>query len=62
MVIGFESTSYTVNEGVAGGKLEVCIEVFNPEDDQSLSATVDLTVQSLAGTGELIKLANHQDL
>ena len=42
-----------MNEGVAGGKLEVCVRVINPEDDQPLSATIDLTIQSLLGTGQL---------
>ena len=41
-----------MNEGVAGGTLEVCVRVFNPENNQPLSATIDLTIQSLPGTGK----------
>ena len=55
VVIGFERSSYTVNEGVASGKLEVCVRVFNPEDDQSLAATTSLAIQTLQGEGELIQ-------
>ena len=41
-----------MNEGVAGGTLQVCVQVFNPENNQPLSATIDLTIQSLPGTGK----------
>ena len=51
-MIGFEETMYTVNEGIRGGMLRVCVKVFNPVDSQTLPATISLTIQSTPNTGE----------
>ena len=57
VVIGFEKTSFRVNEGVTDGRQEVCVRVFNPTDNQPLSANIALTIQSAPGTGEFLHLA-----
>ena len=51
IVIGFEKTSYVINEGIDTGKLEVCVKIFNPMDGQTLPATILLTIQSRPNTG-----------
>ena len=51
IVIGFEEISYTTSEGVDAGELQVCVKVFNPMDDQTLPASLLLTIQSLPNTG-----------
>ena len=51
VLIGFEKTSFTVNEGVTDGLQEVCVRVFNPTDNQPLSANIALTIQSAPTTG-----------
>ena len=47
IIIGFEVTKYTVSESV--GTQEVFVRVFNPLDDQSLPASVDVFIQTVAG-------------
>ena len=47
-VIGFEETEYTVDE--SNGAVEVYVRVFNPPDNQTLPATVDLVIQTVAGS------------
>ena len=46
--IGFEPTEYTIEESV--GKVEVYVRVFEPPDEQFIPLTIDLTVQTIAGT------------
>ena len=52
IVIGFEEISYAIGEGIDAGTLQVCVRVFNPVDQQTLPATVFLTIQSHPNTGE----------
>ena len=48
IIIGFANTSYTVDETI--GMLEVIVQVFNPPDDQTLPATVELVIQTVSGS------------
>ena len=48
IIIGFEETEYTVNE--SDGTVEVYVRVFNPPEGQTLPATVDLVIQTVAGS------------
>ena len=48
IVIGFATASYTVNESV--GTFQVDVQIFNPADDQPLSAAISAVVQTIAGT------------
>ena len=52
IVIGFEEISYAIGEGVDAGTLQVCVRVFNPVYQQTLPATVFLTIQYQPNTGE----------
>ena len=47
MTIGFEQ-NYTVSEGV--GSFLACFRVFNPPDDQELTLSVDLVVNTVEGS------------
>ena len=40
--IGFEETAYTVHE--EAGTLEVCVRVFEPDDTQSLTVHVGISM------------------
>ena len=55
IVIGFEEISYSIGEGIDAGTLQVCVRVFNPVDQQTLPASILLTIQSQPNTGE----SNH---
>ena len=48
IIIGFTNTSYTVDEGI--GTLQVDVQVFSPPDDQLLTASVDLVIQTVSGS------------
>ena len=54
-MIGFEESSYAIGEGIDAGTLQVCVRVFNPMDQQTLPASILLTIQSQPNTGE----SNH---
>ena len=55
IVIGFEEISYAIGEGIDAETLQVCVRVFNPVDQQTLPASILLTIQSQPNTGE----SNH---
>ena len=44
-IVGFEQTSYTVNE--TDGSQEVCIQIFNPPPNEQLAFTITLAYNSL---------------
>ncbi len=46
--IGFENSSYTVNEGV--GSLEVCVRMFEPPDDIPIDGNFIVAVETVADT------------
>ena len=54
VVIGFEVTSHTISESIE--TLEVYVRVFNPPDDQPLVSSVDLVIQSVAGSASKIAI------
>ena len=48
IIIGFTNTSYTIDEGI--GTLQVDVQVFSPPNDQLLTASVDLVIQTVSGS------------
>ncbi len=51
--IGFEQTSYRVNEGI--GLLEVCVRMFEPAEESSLgSITISIGVETVRGTAGIV--------
>ena len=47
IIIGFENTTFTVNESV--GMFDVYVHVISPPTDVQLFASIDLVIQSIAG-------------
>jgi len=46
--VGFERTTYAVNEG--GGQVELCVIVIQPADQDIGDVTFSLTVETQEGT------------
>ncbi len=52
-LIGFERTSYIVNEGI--GFLKVCVRMFVPPEESSIGElTVGLGVETVRGTAGIV--------
>ncbi len=47
VALGFEQ-NYTVSEGV--GSFQACFRVFNPPDNQELTLSLDLVVDTIEGS------------
>ncbi len=51
--IGFENTSYIVNEGI--GMFQVCVVMFEPPEDTPLGTlTVSIGVETVQGTAGIV--------
>ena len=46
--IGFEKTAYTVDESV--GTFDVYVKVLDPANNVELPVSIDLTIDTMAGT------------
>ncbi len=50
--IGFENTSYIVNEGIG---MEVCVRMFEPPEDTALRIfTISIGVETVQGTAGIV--------
>ncbi len=47
-VVGFEQLSYTISE--TGMEQEVCVQVFNPPDNEDLAFNIFLAYETVPGT------------
>ena len=51
--IGFENTSYIVNEGI--GFLEVCVRLFEPPEESSIGRlTIGIGVETVRGSAGIV--------
>ncbi len=47
-VLGFENTSYTIDEGV--GFQEVCVRIFEPRDDITIRVNLLVALETVVDT------------
>ena len=63
-LIGFENTSYTVNEEGEFGfvALEVCVRMFEPSDDTPVGTLFRIGVETVQGTAGIVCAEMHTTL